>query len=122
MFFQTKRERRGKIIQRRSKKKWSELLNSLSLVELGFDLSTTDDHVPKKKSRLIKEWLDEADKRGEYANRLDRHLGLRTDQEDREYQEHWRTERNKVYICFAILAFAISIISLGFSISTYLNK
>lgn len=76
----------------------------------------------RTKSELIEDWLDEADKGGSYATKVDRHLGLRTFREDVEYRNHWKTERNKVYICFAVLAFVISLVSLAVAIISYVKS
>lgn len=67
---------------------------------------------PKFRDDAHQIWLDHAEESPGFAKRLDRLLGLRTDQEDTQYQEHWATKRNKVYVWFAFLAFAISIASL----------
>jgi hypothetical protein len=66
--------------------------------------------------RVAFEWyLHKAESDPGYGKQFDRHFGLRTDDEDREYRDHWSTKRNKAYYLFAVLSFVISVVALYIS-------
>lgn len=130
--FNSKRQKRQKQIRKLSQNKWKVLPEFLitnehfeefepdigESIQLKGAKLTSKIHDPSFRNDACFIWLDFAEEDTDFAKKLDRFLGLRTDREDKEYHEHWATKRNKVYVWIAILAIVISLVSLTVSIFT----
>lgn len=125
--FRTKRQKRESRLLKLTDQQWATLPEFLILFDNHFStgLNGTGSLILLNKETLpsrsaeaefrvgaIRAYLKAAAEKPAFAEKLDRYLGLRTDDEDREYHEYWATKRNKAYYLFAMLAFLISLISL----------
>lgn len=136
MGFRTKRQRRRRRLCRFSDEQWATIPSFLLLFHETFlgeqdgagGFKPLDARILRSRSAqrdfrayAIEAWLDEAEKLYDFAKKLDRYLGLRTDDEDREYHDYWSTKRNKVYNIFVVLAFALSLISIALDVRRFMQ-
>ena len=131
IMFKTKRQRRQDALQSWGGDVWKAVDKFLILFHVHFQtgkgstgatladraengLRLAEDEVFR--ATAIALWLDKAQDEPSFVVRLDRRLGLATDEEERECDAYWSTRRNKVYVWFAFLAFGISLVSIVVSI------
>jgi len=119
--FKTKRQKRERLLKKWSLEKWRDevemvLYENEIYSDVVEDLHNSDWRLDRKDRFLNKADIDSV-----FATKLDRELGLPTDNEDKEYHAHWATRRNQIYVWFAVISLFISGIALFVSWLAY-NK
>lgn len=98
VFFQTKRQRREKVLRRWGDETWGDLPRFLQPPKkyvqggVGILVAVLPEPIsdPAERLKQIKKWLDKAEKKQNFGVELDRYLELPTESEDAEKHSYHR--------------------------------